>query len=634
MRGTICWLVSIGIWWLCATGCQKRQAVVVVPSGSGAVAADTAPKTEVERIAGMAVSEEALLEVMPRLRGLGESVMRGALPDEGAAGHFGERVEVLAGEPGGVAGGRRISVPGVARRDVGSAGAGVAWVSSPGELGVWREIFAEAERFENAAFYFAGGDLVERMGKRVFVADAGFSGLMKRKTGGWRSLEGKLVMEWTETGGVWKITKWVQGGMTQTDSGELLFKEVLEAVLPDEIARSRARFSYHEKNLIELFQKGSFNVTKAVHAEFKDLDSSMQHPAVSVVDIDRDGWDDLYVTGRWGRNLMLRNRGDGTMEDVAGEMGLDIEGLCNCACFADFDNDGDDDVFLGRSLERSLYLRNDGGVFVDGSKDAFGEMPLPYLVSTVSAADYDGDGLLDLYLGMYGPTARDGEVEDWGPKFMPAAMVAEMVKRKAGSHRYLNLLGPPNLLLKNAGGGTFAVAPEAGSLAEWHNTHEGSWSDFDGDGDVDLYVCNDFAPDHLYRQDVDAVTGKRSFVEISREVAGSGMQGFGMGASWGDYDRDGDLDLYVSNMYSKAGKRITGAIEGLDERVPHSAEGNLLFRNDGGTFEQRAGDAGVAKAGWAYGAQWVDVDNDGWLDLYSSSGFYTAPKEIRTDKDL
>ena len=111
-----------------------------------------------------------------------------------------------------------------------------------------------------------------------------------------------------------------------------------------------------------------------------------------------------------------------------------------------------------------------------------------------------------------------------------------------------------------------------------------------------------------------------------------------MGASWGDYDRDGKLDLYVSNMFSKAGRRITSQLQGLDERVPHAAQGSLLFHNEGEKFRQVAGIEAtaikVAKVGWAYGGQFVDVDNDGWLDIYSSSGYYTAPAEIANNQDL
>ncbi len=336
---------------------------------------------------------------------------------------------------------------------------------------------------------------------------------------------------------------------------------------------------------------------------------------------------------------MFRNNADGTFTDVAKEIGLDIKGLCNCATFADFDNDGDPDVFIGRSLERSLYLANEGGRYFDKTKETCGSLLMPYLVSTISAVDYNQDGLLDVYLGLYGPPQKSDSPEKWVNRFFPKSMAKEILKRLPQSHRYINRLGPPNLLLVNRGEGHFSVAPESREIAEWHSTYQSVWSDFDQDGDPDVYICNDFAPDHLYRNE-----GPRGssddprFVDVTKELAGDSMQGFGMGASWGDYDRDGKLDLYVSNMFSKAGRRITRSIEGLDPRVPYAARGNLLFRNESFGFEQVAGvkteSVNVAKVGWAYGAQFVDVDNDGWLDIYSASGFYTAPEQISTENDL
>ncbi len=115
--------------------------------------------------------------------------------------------------------------------------------------------------------------------------------------------------------------------------------------------------------------------------------------------------------------------------------------------------------------------------------------------------------------------------------------------------------------------------------------------------------------------------------------------GFGMGASWGDFDRDGDLDLYVSNMFSKAGRRITARFDDLDPRIYHAAEGNHLFRNDlGNRFLQIAGleepAMKVARVGWAFGGQFFDADADGWPDITCPSGFYTAPEKIATDADL
>ena len=111
-----------------------------------------------------------------------------------------------------------------------------------------------------------------------------------------------------------------------------------------------------------------------------------------------------------------------------------------------------------------------------------------------------------------------------------------------------------------------------------------------------------------------------------------------MGASWGDFNNDGDLDLYVSNMYSKAGTRIVAQLDGVDERVSVSARGNFLYENTDGKFEQVAGtgdeDQHVSSVGWSFGGQFADFDNDGQLDLYVPSGFYSAPKEVRNDVDL
>ncbi len=188
------------------------------------------------------------------------------------------------------------------------------------------------------------------------------------------------------------------------------------------------------------------------------------------------------------------------------------------------------------------------------------------------------------------------------------------------------------MLLHNEGGGAFSVVEDPGPLKMFKNTYQTTWADIDGDGDQDAYVANDFAPNHLIRND-----GSGVFVDITAETATADL-GFGMGASWGDYDEDGDQDLYVSNMFSKAGTRITEQLADLDPRFASMARGNSLFANGPSEWEKVSGYEKpkllVERAGWGWGSQFVDVDNDGYLDLYALSGYYTAPPEVELPIDL
>ena len=131
---------------------------------------------------------------------------------------------------------------------------------------------------------------------------------------------------------------------------------------------------------------------------------------------------------------------------------------------------------------------------------------------------------------------------------------------------------------------------------------------------------------------------KPKFTDITEQLAGKGSMGFGMGASWGDFNNDGDLDLYVSNMYSKAGNRIVKQVDGVDERIRVSALGNFLYENVDGKFKQIAGtqksDQHVSIVGWSFGGQFADFNNDGELDIYVPCGFYSPPDELRGEVDL
>jgi hypothetical protein len=197
----------------------------------------------------------------------------------------------------------------------------------------------------------------------------------------------------------------------------------------------------------------------------------------------------------------------------------------------------------------------------------------------------------------------------------------------------LNQIGPPNILYVNRGKGRFEIAKENTQLGIWSNSLQATWADYDEDGDPDVFIANDWAPDNLFRND-----GESGFTDVTKE-AGLTEFGFAMGATWGDYDNDGLQDLYVSNMFSKAGARITNRVPGIAGIYKQSAAGNYLYRQrPNHTFELVSGDKppalAVTKAGWSWGGQFADFDNDGFLDLYVLSGYFTAPEAVSSELDL
>jgi hypothetical protein len=187
--------------------------------------------------------------------------------------------------------------------------------------------------------------------------------------------------------------------------------------------------------------------------------------------------------------------------------------------------------------------------------------------------------------------------------------------------------GPSNHLMRNDGEDRFTdVTREVGLDANNRRfSLIGAWADYDDDSDPDLYVANDFGRNNLYRND-----GGR-FVDVAA-TAGVEDQAAGMGVSWSDYDLDGDLDLHVTNMFSAAGNRVAyqarfhaGAAVEAREGIRRHAAGDSLFANLGdGTFRDVSEAAGVRMGRWAWGAKFVDLNDDGLDDLVVPNGFLTG----------
>jgi hypothetical protein len=183
-------------------------------------------------------------------------------------------------------------------------------------------------------------------------------------------------------------------------------------------------------------------------------------------------------------------------------------------------------------------------------------------------------------------------------------------------------------MFRNLGNGKFEDVTAESGTGDDRWSYAPAFCDFDGDGDQDIYVANDFGENGFFIND-----GKGHFRDRAVEL-GVVDTGNGMGACWGDYDRDGDFDLYVHNMSSTAGSRILGRLfpgggGGTEQRATIKlARGNTVFSNPGNgkPFEDVSGATAGVDANWAWGGGFVDMDNDGWEDVYIANGFITGKR--------
>lgn len=497
---------------------------------------------------------------------------------------------------------------------------------------IWRPLFEDIHFFDHAKLYAIR--VTDRKSlPQAFESKIGFEAVGRTTQNRWRMIQGKGKIVWNKAEDqTWKVKNWDFQSLKINESESRFFEDVTTRVMSHADAKL-ARRSGHFEHLMDAILTGSKAFRNKREGTYYRHVPSGQHPSLSIVDIDGDGWDDIYLTEQWRKNMLFRNQGDGTFVESASEFNLDVDRHSTSSIFADFDNDGDQDLLLGRSLSPSMYLENQDGKFIDRTDNFFPGKP-PQLVSSMSASDVNGDGLLDVYISTYGFPSGAAKLSDWAFEFLSAKEALELTTRfdKKHNSRFLNAIGPPNLLLVNQGG-RLELSKFNNQVRLQSNSLQATFADYDSDGDQDLYISNDFAPDYLFRNDRES-----GFVDVTKSVGDETMMGFGMGASWGDFNVDGKQDLYVSNMYSKAGIRITEHFDGLDKRFRRSADGNRLYQFEDDKLKLVSANEGdglnVHKAGWSWGGQFVDFNNDCFLDLYVSAGYFTAPKVLATDKDL
>lgn len=335
---------------------------------------------------------------------------------------------------------------------------------------------------------------------------------------------------------------------------------------------------------------------------------------IAAGDFDGDGWEDLYVCQPAGLpNRLYRNKGDGTFEDVTEKAGVGVLDGTSSAIFADLNNNGHQDLIVVRTSGPLLFINRGDGTF-RLKPDAFQFARQPQGTFTaVAAADYDQDGLLDIYFCLY-------------------SFYQGLSEYQFPSPYYDAQNGPPNFLLKNRGNHTFEDVTVASGMDQSNNRYSFActWNDYNNDGWPDLYVVNDFGRKVLYKNN-----GNGTFTDVSA-ASGTEDAGEGMSMAWLDYDNDGFDDLYVVNMWEAAGKRVTTqkqflpfATEDVRRFYKQDAMGNTLLHNEAGRgmFRDVSDQSGTRFGAWSWGCEAWDANHDFYPDLYFANGFISGIEE-------
>jgi enediyne biosynthesis protein E4 len=326
---------------------------------------------------------------------------------------------------------------------------------------------------------------------------------------------------------------------------------------------------------------------------------------IAAFDFDNDGFMDLFFTNGAKmpelkktdasfHNCLLRNRGDGTFEDVTAKAGLAGEGIgFNFGVAAgDYDNDGNEDLFICSTGRNTLYHNNGDGTFTDVTPGSGLDQKPENLLSVAAAwVDYDNDGLLDLVVSNY---------TIWHPTTDKRCSADSKAESYCSPKVYVSV---PTRLYHNLGGGKFKDVTESSGLGAALSKGMGiSIADFDGDGWMDIFIANDTERNLLF---LNQRNGTFKEVGLPYGVAfnNSGSIVSGMGSDAKDYNNDGWVDIAYNDLV---------------------AQNFGLFRNEGGaSFDYASVETRIARlsynfSGWSMG--FIDYDNDGWKDFFSANG--------------
>lgn len=372
-----------------------------------------------------------------------------------------------------------------------------------------------------------------------------------------------------------------------------------------------------ESLFIDVSARSGLNATLVSGSPTKPYILESMTGGVGFIDYDNDGWPDIYLVNggtlaglegatKQATDRLYRNNGDGTFSDATRSAGLGDAAWGMGVAVADVDNNGYDDLYVTNYGPNRLYLNLGDGTFRNIAAEAgvAGEA----WSSSAAFADYDADGDVDLYVTNY---------LEFDPRELPEDSQLcryRGIRVQCGPR---GMIPTADSFYENRGGGRFEDAAGKTGIGNVDDAYGlgAVWTDYDNDGDQDLYVANDSTANYLFRNN-----GDKTFTEMALlagiALSADGSEQAGMGVDFGDYDNDGWLDLVVTNF---------------------SDDYNTLYRNEGGgLFRDVSYRAGLGEPTWAklsWGVQFADFDRDGFLDLAIADG-HVYPEVDRHDFDV